>query len=375
MNMAADRILAAGMVRICHLLDEDADFETARSSSSLARAAGEGFEITRKTIGRGGTWRDVATGAASFRRRTDEQYEIVHAWGGAALTVAALAGKAPILFSPSPETHPRTVRWLRAVMDYRRVEVVTPTTTLRRALVHRGVPIEQCHLIRPGVEFAKIRARKRDPQLRARLGLTDDDYVLLAAGESTRAASHVEAVWAASILYVAYAKYKIVAWGRGPGRQSVINFANKTMPGALRDAQRELGQPIEFEDLLPAADMVVVTARRPVATLPIAICMAGAMPIVSTVTPTVAELLEDRHTALMTTGRPRQIARRTLDLVEDPTLQWQLADMARTEAYEYFSFTRFVNQFRAVYRQMAAGEKVDVPQDAPGAGLRFHGRG
>jgi glycosyltransferase involved in cell wall biosynthesis len=260
-------------------------------------------------------------------------------------------------------------------MDYRRVEVVAPTTTLRRAIVQRGVPIERCHLIRPGVEFARIRARKRDRDLRARLGLSDDDFVFLAAGESTRAASHVEAVWAASILYVAYERYKIVAWGRGPGRQSVINFANKTMPGAFRDAEHRLGSRIDFEELIPAADMILVTARRAVATLPIAICMAAAMPIVSTVTPTVAELLEDRHTALMTSGRPRQIARRALDLVEDANLQWQLADMARTEAYEYFSFTRFVNQFRAVYRQMAADERVNVPQDAPGAGLRFHGRG
>src|SRR4051812_14492358 len=105
------------MIRILHLLEHDADFETMRSSQSLARAAGEGFDITRKTLGRGGTWRDVASGAASFRR-SDERFDIIHAWGGAALTVAALAGKGPILFSPSPETHSRTVRWLRAVMDY-----------------------------------------------------------------------------------------------------------------------------------------------------------------------------------------------------------------------------------------------------------------
>ena len=362
------------MVRICHLLDHDADFETARSSESLSRAAGEGFHIQRKTIGRGGTWRDVANAAASFRRG-EEQFDIVHAWGGAALTAAALAGKGRILFSPSPETHPRTVRWLRAVMDYRHVEVAAPTTTLRRALVQRGVPIGQCHLIRPGVEFGRVPRRRRDPELRGRLGLSDNDFVLLAAGESTRAASHVEAVWAASILYVAYEKYKIVAWGRGSGRDSVIHFAKKTMPGAFRDARQRLGEQVGFEELIPAADMVLVTPRRPVATLPIALCMAAAMPIVSTVTSTVSELLEDRHTALMITGKPRQIARRAMDLIEDPQLQWRLADMARTEAYEYFSFTRFVNQFRAVYRQMAEGAKVEVPQDAPGAGLRFHGLG
>ena len=95
----------------------------------------------------------------------------------------------------------------------------------------------------------------------------------------------------------------------------------------------------------------------------------------TTVTPTVAELLEDRHTALMTApGKPRMFARRMLDLIEDTSAQWTLADMARTEAYEYFAFTRFVNQFRALYKQIAAGEKVSVPDEAPGAGLRFHGR-
>ena len=362
------------MIRVLHLLEHAADFETARSSESLARAAGEGFSITRRTIGHGGTWRNVACAAATLRRGSDESFDIIHAWGGSALAVAALAGRGKILFSPSSETHPRTVRWLRAVMDHRRVEVVCPTTTLRRALVQRGVSIEQCHLARPGVEFARIR-RRRDPELRARLGLSESDFVFLAAGESTPAASHVEAVWAASILYVAYEKYKILAWGRGPGRQSVINFANKTMPGAFRDAEAIIGRAVEFEELIPAADMILVTARRAVATLPIAICMAAAMPIVATVTPTVAELLEDRHTALMTTGKPRQIARRALDLIEDPQLQWSLADMARTEAYEYFSFTRFVNQFRTVYRQMVEGTKVEVPEQGPGAGLRFHARG
>ena len=102
--------------------------------------------------------------------------------------------------------------------------------------------------------------------------------------------------------------------------------------------------------------------------------MAAALPIVATVTPTVAELLEDRHTALMTApGNPRLFARRVLDLIEDPSAQWTLADMARTEAYEYFSFTRFVNQVRSVYRQVVDSDRVDVQQPAPGAGTRFHG--
>ena len=99
------------------------------------------------------------------------------------------------------------------------------------------------------------------------------------------------------------------------------------------------------------------------------------MPIVSVAQKPVCELLEDRHTALMVAkGKPREMARRMLDLAEDSTLQWSIADMARTEAYEFFAFTRFMNQFRNVFRQIAGGEKVQVPEEAPGAGLRFHGR-
>ena len=128
--------------------------------------------------------------------------------------------------------------------------------------------------------------------------------------------------------------------------------------------------------MLPASDIILVTPTAPVATLPISIAMAAALPIVATVSYTVGELLEDRHTALLAApNKPRALARRILDLEEDPNLQWSLSDMARTEAYEFFAHTRFVNQYRNVYRQIAENSKVDVPEIAPGAGLRFHGRG
>ena len=87
--------------------------------------------------------------------------------------------------------------------------------------------------------------------------------------------------------------------------------------------------------------------------------MAAALPIVATVTHTAAELLEDRHTALMTApGKPRHFARRALDLIEDSTLQWTLSDMARTEAYEFFSLTRFLDQHRALYQQVISGGRM-----------------
>ena len=362
------------MIRILHLLDRDAEFEAERGSESIGRAVGSGFSVTRRTIGHGGDWRDPPT-AAAMLRRSSERYDVIHAWGGRALTVAALGGSAqsPIVFSPASEIRLHTIQWLRAVMAYRRVEVIGPTSTMHRKLVVRGVPLARCHLIRPGVEFNRVK-RRRDRALREQLGLGESDHVLLAAGESTHAAAHRDATWAATILHVADPKYKLLAWGRGPDVESVEHFGRNVMPDALRIAEQRLGRRVEFEELLPAADTIIVTARGAVATLPIAICMAAALPIVATVTPTVAELLEDRHTALMTApGMPRLFARRVLDLIEDSSAQWTLADMARTEAYEYFTFTRFVNQVRSVYRQVVDSDRVEVQQPAPGAGMRFHG--
>jgi glycosyltransferase involved in cell wall biosynthesis len=356
------------MPRVLHLLDSAADSQARRSAVHLAESG------SVRTLGRGGNWPGAA-GALRALRRTRSDYDLLHTWGVFPLTLGALAGYPRIIFSPPPALTHRSVAWLRAVMQYREVRVVAATATQRRALVERGVPLERCHLIRPGVEFSRIR-RRRDPGLRAALGLGDDDFVLLAAGESTVPANHRDAVWSASILHVLDSRYTLLLWGRGAALSSVLRFAGRLgNPHMLRVAEHRLRRALEFEELLPAADMVLVTADGPVAALPICTAMAAGLPIVSTVTYTLGELLEDRHTALMVpTHSPSAIAQRILQLREDRSLQWAVSDMARTEAYEYFSLTRFLSQWRAFYDQYAAGQPVEVPELRPGPGLRFHGR-
>jgi glycosyltransferase involved in cell wall biosynthesis len=144
----------------------------------------------------------------------------------------------------------------------------------------------------------------------------------------------------------------------------------------IKVAEESHGGFVEFEKLATAADACLVTADGAAPTLPIAICMAAALPIVSVTNYTTAELLEDRHTALMT-AKPsaRLLAQRVQDLQADSALAWSIADMAQTEAYEYFSASRMLDQYRTVYQQMANQQPVAIPQMAAGAGLRFHGRG
>jgi glycosyltransferase involved in cell wall biosynthesis len=135
-------------------------------------------------------------------------------------------------------------------------------------------------------------------------------------------------------------------------------------------ATDRLGQSIMFDQLLPAVDLVLLTAGRPVATLPIAICMAAALPIVAVASSTVNELLTDRHNALLvSTPSPRAIAQRVLHIQQDSNLRSAIGDTARTRSHEHFSKTRFVKQLCELYRQVDNGEVVEVT--APVAGARF----
>jgi glycosyltransferase involved in cell wall biosynthesis len=184
------------------------------------------------------------------------------------------------------------------------------------------------------------------------MGLSEEDYVILATGESTPPAAHERAVWSVGILNVLDPKYKLLLWGRGPRVPSLRRFARKLgQPDMLLLAEQQLRRKVEFEELLTIADLALVTASEPAPTLPVLITMAAGLPIVSTVTPELTELLEDGYSALlMPKATPKLIARRILDMREDPSLQSSTTQRARTEACEFFSPTKFLHDWREIYR-------------------------
>jgi glycosyltransferase involved in cell wall biosynthesis len=359
------------MIRIVQVAPSAPDYPTQTAGEQLLRWNDSRFKIGRYALGP--EFLHAIRAVRNLHRdAADEQ--ILHVFGERALAVATIVG-GKIIYSPIGFPDRQAIRWLRAVMSYRSVNIVCPTDTMRRALVEAGVPMDRCHLIRPAVDFGKIRGR-RNRELRARLRLTDDDVVLLAPGELTRAAAPDRAVWAASILHVVEPHYRLLIWGRGEQVDKLHHFeARVGQAEMLIDAEKRLGERVPFESLMGAADAVLVTAQAPVETLSISVCMAAGLPIVAAVSPTVAELLEDRHTALMLADpTPRKLAQRVLDLRENTQLQWEIADKARTEAYEFFSLTRFHSQYAALFDAIAQGKPVEFPQQSPGAGLRFHGR-
>jgi glycosyltransferase involved in cell wall biosynthesis len=362
------------MIRVLHLLDRHPDYSSQTAVAQLTREPSSADIIT---VGRGGTYTNPWIGTLRLRQR-GAPCDLIHAWGMQPLTTAALGSNRPIVFSPNRYPTSSDLRWLRAVMSVRDVHVVCDSDTLRRGFVEKGVPIEHCHLIRPGVDFALVNRRRTDTEaLREKLGFGPEAVIVLACGECVRGSNQQATILTATVLNVYDPKFKLLVWGRGPITQGSRRFASLMLPrNFIRFGTSWLGKGIMFEQLLPLASAMFITADHPVPTLPIATAMAAGVPIVAVVSPTVAELLEDRHTALMHfEPRARILARKALEIVEeDAHLRWKLTDTARSEAYEYFSMTRFVSQMNSLYEQVVSGKSVEIIQPSPGASARFAGK-
>jgi glycosyltransferase involved in cell wall biosynthesis len=358
------------MIRALHLIDANANYEAATTHSQLVRALGVEYTVHTERVQE--NIASFMTTTLELRRDPDEDFDVVHAFGAYSLSVALFFG-GKIIYTLSEFPNKSTVGWLRAAMNYRDLHVVCPTELMREWCVKHGVPIERCHLIRPGVDFSKIRTKK-DYELRKKLGFSPEDYVVLPGGETTHRAFHLYAVQATTILHWLDHRYKSLMWGRGALTDSRAKFGTKlNLKGYLNVAEQRVGRPMGFEELLPAVDLVLFVSHYPVSTLPIATTMASGVPIVSVAQRPTCEILEDRHNAFLAKiAHPRLVSKRILDMRDDPQLQWKVTDMARTEAFEYFAQTRLIQQYRTMYSQLSRGEKVELPDLTPGAGKRFH---
>ncbi len=331
------------MIRVTELFRGDASYEIVHSSALLARGLGEGFQVDQRVIEAGGGLRQTAKAIRALRRARPD---VVHAYGLQALVAAALSGAGRIIYSPPCNMCRGDARTLRAIAAYRPFHVACATEGRRRKLIANGVtPL--CDVIRPGIDPTTIRKAEESTDLRRRLGLKDEDFVILLAEEATFDAHQRDAIWAVGILHVLDSRYKALIWGNGKGAASLERFGGRIgTPDLLRSGARH-GGGFSFETLLPVADLVLASAAGCTESLPLATAMAAGKPIVAVAGQTNGELLEGGRSALLTpTSSPRLLARRIQEARSDSSLSRLLADGARARADELFSMDRHIDQWR-----------------------------
>jgi len=346
------------MTQVLHVLSTEASFQSRRGAEALSRDPGNAFAADIKTIGRGGAWRSLPFAVQGLDHA---RCDVVHAWDNRSLLAAMLAGRSRIAFTPPCQPTRRQSSLVRTIVKRWKIALICDSEVGRRAWIAAGAPPDRCHLIRPGVATDPVMCQ-RDPVLRAALGFSESDHVVLAVGESTDTARHDLSVWSVSILHVLDRSQRMLLWGRGRAWRPALRLAIRDADSEWYSvAETKLRRAVEFDELCSAADMALVTAQGAVATLPIAICMARGIPIVATPSPIVSEMLEDGVTAMMAPPRARQIAREISELRASPSLQQTLSTNATAQARDRFAPSRCIAQHRELYTQMADGKRIDVP--------------
>ena len=107
------------MIRVLHLVEANADFQTERGAMQLAMFLREGFQTEVKTIGPGGDWPALISASRAMRRIGG--FDVIHAWGTKALTAAVIGARRPVVYSPAPDLQKPGAKWLSAIMQDRDV--------------------------------------------------------------------------------------------------------------------------------------------------------------------------------------------------------------------------------------------------------------
>ncbi|GIW77685.1 MAG: hypothetical protein KatS3mg104_2748 [Phycisphaerae bacterium] len=327
----------------------ETDLETQRITSALVTQGAKLVMIRRDS--------PVSLLIDRFKLRSlAAESTVIHAFGGYALAVALGLCQKNLIFTPVGFPSNQIIAWLRAIQSYYPIRIVCTSETARRTLVERGVNFSSTSLIRTGVSFARITTRS-DAGIREKLGFRHDHKVVFCPLEITRTSGHAHALWAMSILQVLEPHFRLLLWSKEPCHP-LVDLADRLIDPALL----RVVQTIEPESFFAAADLILLTPDAPISLYAVAASMVSSKPIISTLTPQICELLEDRHTALLVNSTtPRNIAHRIMDCVSDASLSWKIADRARAEAYDHLTQSRMIESYQSLYAALSgSGNTKDV---------------
>ena len=367
---------AISKMRVLHLFDdrmELLDFETLGQLLQAPQSSSSGIEVQVGAMGgrvparfatswprphRLGFPTRMPLMAVAWIRRLlrDTRCDLVHAWGVLPAVAARLAGLGgrPLL---ATITHPllevRDNKWLLSARRNVPLPVACPTGAIRRDLVEKGHPPADAGIIRPGVDFGRIRAARRIAQ-RERLGLDPEQSVLITCPPPSREGGQYYAIWATALLEQIRRDLRLIVPGESKEQRRLRRFVR----GFAKPHLYLFPDPsIDFVDLLAAADVCVAAAIGPLSTVALTWAMAANLPIVASAVPAVAELLVHNHNALLCRARqPKLLAARIRQLWRDDGLAYRLKDTARGQAYEVFSQQRMLQQYRQAYANLLAGK-------------------
>jgi hypothetical protein len=292
--------------------------------------------------------------SARQRLRSVGKIDMVHCWSLGTLTLASMLlwrEKVRRVLTLTAEPDARSKRWLRALISASGpVTILCTSATIRHALVSSGVPESCVRTLRPSIDLSRVAHAQRQA-LREKWKLPrPDTLVITPLSDPAPAADATLALWpaglAAQTLTDGYDRIRLLLHPRQANRLR----ARRTQRGMGRESfiieDAGLDEPW---NVLPGCD-VAMACGPTTGGLSVLWAMASNVPIVGEATYALSEVLEDRHSALLSKpGQPRLVAHRLRQLMDDQALAYNLRDTARREAFGYFSRQRYCEELGEMY--------------------------
>lgn len=272
----------------------------------------------------------------------------IHCWSEALAGPAAGSGT-PTLLSLFAPPRPRTMRRLRWAARHG-ATILACSQALANTLAGMGLPTEAIRVVSPAANPVDRRPEARQ-DARRRLGLSDDQVVLLAPRQTPLCRGMLWPIWGMAIVRQIIPNIRLILGGFGPAVQRRARFA-----GMAGFAEETILPPPGTDPQLfwSAADIVTLFddsyglpqyAQAVAAGVPVVACRAGDL----------GETLVDGQTALLVPpGKPRAISQALWRLCNDPALARHLVATATAQWADRISPAAVISQLDQLRQQPAA---------------------
>ncbi len=299
------------------------------------------------------------------RALRDGRFDVTHCfaysgefWGTLAMRLLPRRNR-PALVSSVRGTYEWYSRWnwlVKRWVSARSHRVVANSRIAANyACRHLGWPDEAISIAYNGVQPPQVEA-SRSAALRRQLGFDTGQVMALFVGRLVVHKDLPCLLRAAARLRDQLPQLRFVLAGDGPLHADVMR---QMAEQGLEDRVSLLGQRDDVQDLIDAADIVVLPSLREGLSNVILEGMMGGKPVVASRAGGNVELVIDNETGLLfDVGDDAGLAAALQSLAHDAPLRSRLGEGARRRAQEAFSIPAMVRTFETYYGDAASGRRA-----------------
>jgi glycosyltransferase involved in cell wall biosynthesis len=318
------------------------------------RAEGHVVEVLGRRAGL--DWRLVPRLAGLLRR---QRVDLLHAHQYTpffyAVTARLLAGRPPVLFTEHGRhfpDYPRRKRMLaNRLLLGRRDRVVGVGRAVARALVdNEGFPPARVGIVYNGIDLGAEDIPVDRAAVRAEMGVSPDDFVIIQVARLDYLKDHATAVRALQRLAPQQPYALLLLVGEGPEEDKV---RAEVQQRGQSERVRFLGLRKDVPRLLAASDLFLLTSISEGIPLTVIEAMNAGLPVVATRVGGLGEVVEEGVTGVLApAGDDAELARLIGKLAENETLRRDMGERGRQRARVLFSEKRMHQEYARLYREM-----------------------